>query len=168
MKLSIQLKRKEGGEYYVYIGLSHKTSRTLIATPYTIAEEFVKNGKIVNRAKYAEIYNRELLKYEERLAKIVAPEHLDIKTIKDILTASTTEKEDMVEFFSNAEKVVAKIAQYPQKARSARIYGYYVQIFKGYLGRDKLYTFEMTKKMMQANILYIHQKIASYNVSHPI
>lgn len=152
MKLSIQLKRKDESEYYVYIGLSHKTSRTLITTPYTISSEYVKGGKIVNRAKYAEIYNKELLKYEEKLAKIVAPEHLDIKTIKDILTASTTEKEDVVEFFSNAEKIVAKIAQYPQKVRSARIYGYYVQIFKSYLGRDKLYTFEMTKKMMQGYI----------------
>lgn len=152
MKLSIQLKRKDEGEYYVYVGLSHKTSRTLIATPYTIAEEYVKGGKIINRAKYAEIYNREILKYEERLAKIVSPEHLDVKTIKDILTASTTEKEDVVEFFSNAEKVVAKIAQYPQKIRSAKIYGCYIQIFKGYLGRDKLYTFEMTRKMMQGYI----------------
>lgn len=155
MKLSIQLKRKDGGEYYVYIGLSHKTSRTLIATPYTIAEEFVKGGKIINRAKYAEIYNKELLKYEEKLARIVAPEQLDVKTIKDIMTSSATEKEDVIEFFSNAEKIIAKMRQHPQKARSAYVYHYGIQAFKNYVGRDKLYTFEMTRKMMQGYIDYM-------------
>lgn len=152
MKLSIQLKRKDGGEYYVYIGLSHKTSRALIATPYTIGEEFVKGGKIVNRAKYAEIYNKELLKYEEKLARIVAPEQLDVKTIKDILTANTTDREEVVEFFSSAEEIIAKISQKPQKVRSAKDYHYAIQAFKKYTERKKLYTFEMTRKMMQGYI----------------
>lgn len=157
MKLSIQLKRKDDWEYYVYIGLSHQTSRTLIATPYTISAEYVKGGKIINRAKYAEIYNKELLKYEEKLARIVAPDKIDIKTIKDILTASTTEKEDVVEFFSSAEEIIAKIKQYPQKARTAKMYGYYINVFRNYIGRDKLYTFEMTRKMMQGYVNYLSQ-----------
>lgn len=155
MKLSIQLKKKDEFDYYVYIGLSHKTSRTLIATPYTISAEYVKSGKIVNRAKYAEIYNKELLKYEEKLARIAMPEQLDVNTIKDILTASTTEKEDVVEFFSSAEETIAKIKQYPQKVRSARIYGYYINVFRNYIGRDKLYTFEMTRKMMQGYVDFL-------------
>ena len=152
MKLSIQLKRKDDCEYYVYIGLSHQTSRTLIATPYTISAEYVKGGKIINRAKYAEIYNKELLKYEEKLAKIVAPEQLDIKTIKDILTSSAAEREDVVEFFSNAEQIITKMKQHPTKARSAYVYHYCLQSFKKYVKRDKLYTFEMNRKLMQGYI----------------
>lgn len=151
MKLSIQLKRKDVQEYYVYIGLSHKTSRTLITTPYTIAAEYVQGGKIINRAKYAEIYNKELLKYEERLARIVAPEKLDIKTIKDILT-SAPNSEDVVEFFSNADRVIDKIGQSEQRARTANIYRSYLGLFQRYIKRDKLYTFEMTRKMMQGYI----------------
>lgn len=166
MKLSIQLKRKDEGEYYVYIGISHKTKRTLIATPYTISADYVKGGKIINRAKYAEIYNKELLKYEEKLARIVIPEQLDVNTVKDILTASTTEKEDAVEFFSSAEETIAKIKQYPQKVRSAKIYGYYVNVFRNYIGRDKLYTFEMTRKMMQGYVDFLSKSGKSPTTIH--
>lgn len=152
MKLSIQLKRKDDAEYYVYIGLSHKTSRTLIATPYSISAEYVKEGKIINRAKYAEIYNKELLKYEEKMAKIVAPDKLDIKTIKDILTATTVEREEVVEFFSNAYKEIDKMEKMKPESRSPKIYRYNIGTFQQYIGRDKLYTFEMTRKMIQGYI----------------
>lgn len=152
MKLSIQLKRKDAQEYYVYIGLSHKTSRTLIATPYTIAADSVKNGKIINRAKYAEIYNRELLKYEEKMAQIVAPDKLDIKAIKEILTAVTTEREEVIEFFSNAEKQIAKMEAAKPESRTPKIYRYNLGVFKAYIKRETLYTFEMTRKMIQGYI----------------
>lgn len=152
MKLSIQLKRKDDAEYYVYIGLSHKISRTLIATPYSISAEYVKEGKIINRAKYAEIYNKELLKYEEKMAKIVAPDKLDIKTIKDILTATTVEREEVVEFFSNAYKEIDKMEKMKPESRSPKIYRYNIGAFQQYIGRDKLYTFEMTRKMIQGYI----------------
>lgn len=149
MKLSIHLKPKGVEEYYVFISLSHQGKRVLIATPYTIGAENVKNGKITNRAKYAEIYNKELLKYEDKLAQVVAPEKIDLPTLKDILTSSATEKNEVVEFFSNAQSIIEKISQKPNRARSAKIYEYQLGKFKKYIKRDKLYTFEMTRKMMQ-------------------
>lgn len=149
MKLSIHLKLKADGNYYVFISLSHQSKRVLISTPYIIGAESVKNGKIINKAKYAEIYNKELLRYEERLGNIVAPELLDLATIKEIIT--TTRKEDVtvVEFFSSAQAHIDRIAQQPARVRTAEIYRYNLYSFQQYIGRDKLYTFEMTRKMFQ-------------------
>jgi integrase len=152
MKLSIQLKPKGEEEYYVFISLSHQSKRVLIATPYIIGAEHVKKGKIINRAKYAEIYNKELLKYEEKIAQIVAPEKLELSAIKDIITASTTQREEVVEFFSNAEKVIEGIKKKPNRERSASIYRYHLENFKKYVKRNKMYTFEITSKMIQMYI----------------
>ena len=152
MKLSIHLKAKNEEAYYVFISLTHQSKRVLITTPYIIGAEHVKKGKIINRAKYAEIYNKELLKYEEKIAQIVAPEKLELSAIKDIITASSTQKEEVVEFFSNAEKVIAEINKKPIRARSASIYKYHLNNFKKHIKRERLYTFEMTSKMMQTYI----------------
>lgn len=149
MKLSIHLKPKSTGEYYVFISLSHQSKRVLISTPYIIGAESVKDGKITNKAKYAEIYNKELLRYEERLGYIVAPELLDLATIKEIITNTRKDDVTVVEFFSAAEAHIALIAQNPARVRTANTYRYTLQSFRQYIGRDKLYTFELTRKMFQ-------------------
>ena len=138
MKLSIHLKAKGTQEYYVFVSLSHQSRRVLIATPYIIGAEHVKGGKITNRAKYAEIYTKEILKYEDKLAQVVAPEKLDLPTLKAILTASATERVEVVEFFSNAERVIERIREKPARLRSAKIYEYHLGAFKAYIGRDAL------------------------------
>lgn len=152
MKLSIHLKQKADGNYYVFISLSHQSKRVLISTPYIIGAESVKDGKITNKAKYAEIYNKELLRYEERLGYIVAPELLDLATIKEIITNTRKDDVTVVEFFSSAEAHIDRIEQTPARARTASVYRYTLQSFKRYTGRDKLYTFEMTRKMFQEYI----------------
>jgi integrase len=154
MKLSIQLKAKSPEDYYVYIGLSHKTSRVLISTPYIISATHVKNGKITNRAKYAEIYNNELLKYEEKLAHIVAPDKLDIKVLKDILTAKTHSENEIVEFFSSADKILARREKKKPDSRTEKIYRYAVGTFQKYIGRE-MYTFEITSKVIQGYIDFL-------------
>lgn len=169
MKLSIHLKPKGQAEHYVFISLSHQGKRVLIATPYTIGAESVKNGKIINRAKYAEIYNKELLKYEDKLAQVVAPEKLDLPTLKDILTSSTTERMEVVEFFEAAERVIARIDNKPYRNRTARTYKYSLGAFRDYIGRNKLYTFEMTRKMMQKYIdTMVNEEKASTTVNNVI
>ena len=126
-----------------------------MATAYTIGAEYVKKGKITNRAKYAEIYNNELLKYEERLSKIPAVEKLSLQSLKEILSSSKTTENDVVEFFSEAEKCIDKIAENPKSARTATVYYSSLNLFKEYIKRTKLYTFEMTSKMMQGYIDYL-------------
>ena len=155
MKLSIHLKPKSTGEYYVFISLSHQSKRVLISTPYIIGAESVKDGKITNKAKYAEIYNKELLRYEERLGYIVAPELLDLATIKEIITNTRKEDVTVVEFFSAAEEHVKKIAQNPARKGTARVYLCDLKVFQKYIGRSKLYTFEMTRKIMQDYIKHM-------------
>lgn len=155
MKLSIHLKPKADGNYYVFISLSHQSKRVLISTPYTIGAESVRDGKIINKAKYAEIYNKELLRYEERLGYIVAPELLDLATIKEIITNTRKEDVTVVEFFSAAEEHIQKIAQRPSRERTAKVYGYDLQAFKHYIGRGKLYTFEMSRKMIQDYVQHL-------------
>ena len=149
MKLSVHLKQKADGNYYVFISLSHKSKRVLISTPYIIGAESVKDGKIINKAKYAEIYNKELLRYEERLGYIVAPELLDLATIKEIITNTRKDDVTVVEFFSASEEHIGRIAQNPARVRTANTYRYTLQSFRQYIGRDKLYTFELTRKMFQ-------------------
>ena len=158
MRLSIHLKAKCDNEFYVYISLSHKSRRVLIATPYTIGAEYVKNGKIINRAKYAEIYNNELMKYEEKLGRIVAPEVMDLASIKEMLTSKRKDDVTVVEFFSAAQDHIDKIAKTPARARTAAIYGYNLKVFREHIDRTKLYTFEMTRKMMQEYINDMAQK----------
>lgn len=158
MKLSIHLKAKSQGEYYVYISLSHKSKRVLIATSYTIGEEYVKDGKIINKAKYAEIYNKELLKYEERLGYIVAPELLDLATIKDIITTTRREEATVVEFFSAAQEHIERIKSQPERARTARVYELNIDSFRKYTKRNKVYTFEMTSKMIQGYVDHLIQE----------
>ncbi len=155
MKLSIHVKPKGQTEYYVFISLSHQSKRVLIATPYIIGSEHVKAGKIINKAKYAEIYNKELLKYEERLGSIVAPELLDLASIKDIITSTHREEATVVEFFAAAEEHIKRIEQKPARVRTAEIYRYNLNSFKQYIDRDKLYTFEMTHKLMQGYIKFM-------------
>ena len=155
MKLSIHLKPKSSGEYYVFISLSHQSKRVLISTPYIIGAENVKDGKITNKAKYAEIYNKELLRYEERLGYIVAPELLDLATIKEIITNTRTQEVTVVEFFSSAEEYLNKLAQRPSRGNTAMVYRYELLFFKKYIDRDKLYTFEMSRKMVQDYIQHL-------------
>jgi integrase len=155
MKLSIHLKPKGGEEYYVYICLTHQSKRVLMATAYTIGAENVKKGKIINRAKYAEIYNNELLKYEERLSKVPAAEKLSLSALKEILSASKTTENEVVEFFSEAQKCIDRIAENPKSVRTATVYYSSLNLFKEYSKRNKLYTFEMTSKMMQGYIDYL-------------
>ena len=165
MKLSIQLKAKSPEDYYVYIGLSHKTSRVLISTPYIISANYVKNGKITNRSKYAEIYNNELLKYEEKLTHIVAPEKLDIKTLKEILTTKTHSENEVVEFFSSANTILSRRKKQNPESRTTDIYIYAVSAFKKYIGRE-MYTFEMTKKIIQGYIDTMMMKGKRANTIH--
>lgn len=155
MKLSIHLKPKGNEEYYVYICLTHQSKRVLMATAYTIGAENVKKGKIINRAKYAEIYNNELLKYEERLSKIPAADKLSLQSLKEILSSSKTTENEVVEFFSEAQKCIDKIAENPKSERTATVYYSSLNLFKEYSKRTKLYTFEMTSKMMQGYIDYL-------------
>ena len=152
MKLSIHLKPKNQEEHYVYICLTHQSKRVLMATLYTIGSEYVKKGKITSRAKYAEIYNNELLKYEERLSKVPAAEKLSLASLKEILSSSKTTECDVVEFFSEAESCIDKIAEAPNSARTATVYRSSLNLFKEYIQRNTLYTFEMTSKMMQGYI----------------
>lgn len=152
MKLSLHLKPKVGNEYYVFVSLSHQSKRVLISTPYIIGSEYVSKGKIINRTKYAEIYNNEILKYEERLSKVVAPHLLDLKTVKDIITSSGTDNTEVVEFFSSAEAHIARIESNEARRRTASIYRYNLGSFRRHTKRDKLYTFEITRKMMQEYI----------------
>ena len=152
MKLSIHLKPKSNEEYYVYICLTHQSKRVLMATPYVIGAEHVKKGKIANRAKYAEIYNNELLKYEERLGKIPAAEKLSLSSLKEILCASKTTDNEVVEFFSEAEKCIEEMEGNPKSRRTAMVYRSSLNLFKEYTRRTALYTFEMTSKMMQGYI----------------
>lgn len=152
MKLSLHLKPKVGNEYYVFVSLSHQSKRVLISTPYIIGEEYVSKGKIINRTKYAEIYNNEILKYEERLSKVVAPHLLSLKDLKDIITSTRADNTEVVEFFSGAEAHIAKIEANDVRRRTASIYSYNLGSFRRYINREKLYTFEMTRKMMQEYI----------------
>lgn len=158
MKLSIHLKPKSVEDYYVYICLTHQSKRVLMATSYVIGSEYVKKGKITNRAKYAEIFNNELLKYEERLSNIPAAEKLSLSALKEILTSSKTTENEVVEFFSEAEKCIDVIAATPKSARTARVYRSSLSLFKEYTERTRLYTFEMTSKMMQGYINYLAGK----------
>lgn len=155
MKLSIHLKSKGVEEYYVFISLTHQTKRVLIATPYIIGAEYVKKGKIINRAKYAEIYNSEVLKYEERLGRIVCPELLDLNSIKEIITAEKRDDVTVIDFFTAADEYIDKIERTPARVRTAEIYRYNLHSFKRYTGRDKLYTFEMTRRMMQGYVEFM-------------
>lgn len=157
MKLSIHLKPKSAEDYYVYICLTHQSKRVLMATAYTIGAEYVKKGKIINRAKYAEIYNNELLKYEERLSKIPAVEKLPLSSIKEILNSSKTTDNEVVEFFSEAEKYIESMEEQKKVARTATIYRSSLSLFKEYTKRNKLYTFEMTSKMMQGYIDHLQK-----------
>ena len=109
MKLSIQVKPKDEGNYYVFISLFHNKGRVLISTPYILSSKHINKGKITNQAIYAEIYNNELLKYQTRINQIAAAHLLTANDIKAIITAPAVENVEAVEFFSALPKIHNKL-----------------------------------------------------------
>lgn len=157
MKLSIHLKKKDDTEYYVYVSLFHNGKRTLIATDYIISGKFVQGGKIKNMSKYAEIYNNEVLKYQYRIDRIIAPEMLDVSDIKSIITSNNVDNIEAVDFFEFAEEYISDISRSEDRKGTAYFYGVAIKKFRGYVNRSKYYTFELTSSIINRYIDYLSQ-----------
>lgn len=158
MKLSIQVKPKDEGNYYVFISLFHNKGRVLISTPYILSTKHINKGKITNQAIYAEIYNNELLKYQTRINQIAAAHLLTANDIKAIITAPAVENVEAVEFFSFCEGHIAKIAKIKERERTAEAYGIALRKFRNFMNREKLYTFEITSQLLEKYIDWMKKK----------
>lgn len=148
MKLSIQVKRKDDTAYYVYVSLFHNGKRALIATDYIIAAKYIKDGKITNMAKYAEVYNNEVMKYQYRINRIVAVDMLSAADVKNIITANAIDPMEMIDFFEFSRDYIESIRKIEERKGTANFYEIGFLRFKRYIGREKYYTFELTSKVV--------------------
>lgn len=149
MKLSIQLKPKDTQNYYVYICIFHNRERVLIATEYIISAKYVKNGKITNVSKQAEIYNNSLLKYQSLIDQIPAVDVLTAKAIKEIITSNKVDRSnDLIDFFAFSDSYIADLEDMERRGTAAA-YKSSLAVFRKYIGREALYTFEMTSALIQ-------------------
>ena len=165
MKLSIQVKPKDKDNYYVYICLFHNKGRVLIATPYILSAKHISKGKITNKAVYAEIYNKELLKYQERINQVAAAHLLTANDIKAVITSPTVEQVEAVEFFEFCEEHIAKIAKVEGRERTAEMYGTHLKKLRQFAKREKLYTFEITSQFLEKYIEWMRDKRGNNNTT---
>jgi hypothetical protein len=158
MKLSIQVKPKDKGSYYAYISLFHNQGRVLIATPYIVSAKHINKGKIINQAVYAEIYNKELLKYQERINQIAAAHILTANDIKNVITAPAVEQVEAVEFLDFCRSHIDKISKMAGRERTAEMYATHLRKFKEFSNREKLYTFEITSHLLEKYIAWMQAR----------
>lgn len=148
MKLSIHLKQKDSLSYYVYVSIFHNKERAIIATNYILSAKDVKNGKICNISKEAEIYNNEILKYQHLIDQIPAIDVLSAKSVKEIITCNKREDAEIVDFFAFSESYINDL-RVAGRNGTATSYEWSLRAFKRFIKRDKLYTFEITSNLLQ-------------------
>lgn len=158
MKLSIQVKAKDLQNFYVYICIFHKGERVLIATNYIISAKYVKNGKITDIGKYAEIYNNELLRYQNLINQIPAIDVLSAKSIKEIITNADIDRSaEVVDFISFAQKHIKELSSTNRKG-TANAYLSSLLSFKKFINRDTIYTFEITSNLLHQYIRELYSE----------
>lgn len=164
MKVSILLKKKDSHFFYVYVSISHKRERAIISTDYVISAKYVKNGKITDAARLAEVYNNELLKYQHRINQIPCVEVLAARAIKDIITKEEHPRQDVIDFFAFSDKYISDLAD-TRREGTATAYKNSLGAFRTYIGRDVLYTFEITNVLLQS---YVNTLIKQHKAAKSI
>lgn len=134
----------------LYLLITHNATKAKMATGYSIALSQLKKKKIpTNHPVMLEVMIKVVAPLQEKIAKIQDGEDM---TARELLQAAKgmieREKEEIINFFAFCAKYIAQLAKDGRKGSAANMQTT-VNALRDYVGRDYLYTAEITAKFIK-------------------
>lgn len=138
------------GSISIQLLISHNSTKSQMATGYSIPLSQLKKKKIpTNHPVVLEVMLKVVAPLQEKIAKIQDCEDM---TARELLQAAKAmierEKSEMINFFAFCANYIAQIAKDGRKGSAANMQTT-VNALRDYVGRDYLYTAEITAKFIK-------------------